>query len=240
MRSTRTRRCSACPNGTTISAANIGPIEVPKLPPSWNTDCANPYRPPEASRAMRADSGWNTAEPSPTSAAAIRMIAYCCATLSSSEAEEGRGHADRQRKRLRLLVGEMTDQRLQQRSGELERQRDHSDLREVERVAVLQNRIDRRNQRLHGIVEEVREADAGEHDVGGGGPPRLPRPARRPQQLTGSASLLLRRRQSCSRQDSRAAMRGGAHVLYDGGCARPSPNQMMAGLQPADANPILP
>src|SRR5258708_40292719 len=30
------------PNGTTISAASTGPIEVPKLPPSWNTDCAQP------------------------------------------------------------------------------------------------------------------------------------------------------------------------------------------------------
>ena len=30
------------PNGTTISAASSGPIEVPKLPPSWNTDCAKP------------------------------------------------------------------------------------------------------------------------------------------------------------------------------------------------------
>ena len=30
------------PNGTTIKAASTGPIEVPKLPPSWNTDCANP------------------------------------------------------------------------------------------------------------------------------------------------------------------------------------------------------
>ena len=61
------------PKGTTISAASSGPIDVPALPPSWNTDCAKPKRPPEARRAMRADSGWNTAEPRPTSAAAIRM-----------------------------------------------------------------------------------------------------------------------------------------------------------------------
>ena len=39
------------------------------LPPTWNTDCAKPYRPPEARRATRDDSGWNTAEPSPTMAA---------------------------------------------------------------------------------------------------------------------------------------------------------------------------
>src|SRR6202035_1687222 len=31
-----------CPNGTTIMAASSGPIEVPALPPTWNTDCAKP------------------------------------------------------------------------------------------------------------------------------------------------------------------------------------------------------
>ena len=82
------------------------------------------------------------------------------------QTEERRGHADRQRKRLRLLVGEMADHRLQQRRGELERQRDQSDLREVQRVIVLQDRVHRCDQRLHGVVEEVREADAGEHDIG--------------------------------------------------------------------------
>ncbi len=83
------------------------------------------------------------------------------------QAEEGRGHADRERVRLRLLVGVVPDHRLQQRGRELEGQRDHADLREVERVGVLQDRIHRGDQRLHGVVEEVREADAGKHDIGG-------------------------------------------------------------------------
>ncbi|MEY9189068.1 hypothetical protein ABH987_002696 [Bradyrhizobium ottawaense] len=82
------------------------------------------------------------------------------------EAEEGRGHADRQRIGLCLLVGVMPDHRLQQRGRELKGERDHADLREVERVGVLQDRIHRGDQRLHGVVEEVREADAGEHDIG--------------------------------------------------------------------------
>ncbi len=88
------------------------------------------------------------------------------------QTEEGRGHADRQRIGLRLLVGVVTDHRLQQRGRELKGQRDHADLREVERVGVLQDRIHRGDQRLHGVVEEVRDADAGEHDIGrarGGG-----------------------------------------------------------------------
>lgn len=82
------------------------------------------------------------------------------------QAEEGRGHADRQRVRLRLLVSVMANHRLEQRGRELEGQRDHADLRKIERVGVLQDRIHRGDQRLHGVVEEVREADAGEHDIG--------------------------------------------------------------------------
>ena len=95
------------------------------------------------------------------------------------QAEEGKAHADRERERLRLLVGEMPDHRLQQRRGELERQRDHADLGEVQRVSVLQDRIDRGDQRLHGVVEEVREADAGQHDIGRPRDSRLGGEARR-------------------------------------------------------------
>ena len=64
-----------CPLGTMMKAASKGPLAVPMLPPTWNTDCAVPCRPPEASRAMRDDSGWNTADPRPTSAAASRSSA---------------------------------------------------------------------------------------------------------------------------------------------------------------------
>jgi hypothetical protein len=73
---------------------------------------------------------------------------------------------DRKRERLCLLVGDMSYHRLKQRSRELERRRDQADLREIQRVRVLQDRIDGGNQRLHSVVEEVREADAGKHDIG--------------------------------------------------------------------------
>jgi len=63
-------------------------------------------------------------------------------------------------------VGEVADRRLQQRSSELERQRDHADLGKIQCVIVLQDRIDRRDQRLHGVVEEMREADPGQHHIG--------------------------------------------------------------------------
>ena len=59
-----------CPRGRTMNAASSGPSDEPKLPPVWNSDCAKPWRPPDASRAMRDDSGWKTADPTPTSPAA--------------------------------------------------------------------------------------------------------------------------------------------------------------------------
>src|SRR5215831_13524407 len=57
-----------CPAGSTINAASSGPSDEPVLPPTWKSDCANPCRPPDAIRATREDSGWNTADPTPTSA----------------------------------------------------------------------------------------------------------------------------------------------------------------------------
>ena len=62
-----------CPRGTTMNAASSGPIAEPVLPPTWNSDCAKPKRPPEAIRATRDASGWNTEEPTPTIAAASRI-----------------------------------------------------------------------------------------------------------------------------------------------------------------------
>src|SRR4051812_13432233 len=62
------------PRGTTMKAASSGPIAEPALPPTWNSDWARPCRPPDAIRATRDASGWNTDEPRPTSAAASRII----------------------------------------------------------------------------------------------------------------------------------------------------------------------
>ena len=61
------------PSGTTIAAASSGPMAAPILPPTWKIDWAKPWRPPEARRARREDSGWKTEEPVPTSPAASRM-----------------------------------------------------------------------------------------------------------------------------------------------------------------------
>ena len=63
-----------CPRGTTTKAASSGPSAWPACPPTWNSDWANPCRPPDASRAMRVDSGWNTDDPVPISAAPTSSI----------------------------------------------------------------------------------------------------------------------------------------------------------------------
>ena len=62
-----------CPLGSTINAASSGPMEEPVFPPTENSDCASPCRPPEAMRAMRDASGWNTADPTPTRATANKI-----------------------------------------------------------------------------------------------------------------------------------------------------------------------
>ena len=68
-----------CPRGTTINAASSGPMADPVLPPTWNSDWANsdwadPCNPPEAMRATRDELGGNTDEPTPTSAAANKIV----------------------------------------------------------------------------------------------------------------------------------------------------------------------
>ena len=72
------------PCGTITHAASSGPTAEPTLPPTWNSDCANPGRPPEAMRATREDSGWNTDEPDPTKAAASSNTGKLGATASNS------------------------------------------------------------------------------------------------------------------------------------------------------------
>src|SRR5271170_2395361 len=62
------------PCGMMIHAAKSGPDALPKLPPTWKTDCASPCWPPDTRRAMRDDSGWKIDDPVPTNAAATRRM----------------------------------------------------------------------------------------------------------------------------------------------------------------------
>ena len=77
-----------------MNAASSGPSDEPALPPVWNSDCAKPWRPPDASRAMRDDSGWKTADPTPTSAAAASTSANRCADATAAAGRQREAHAD--------------------------------------------------------------------------------------------------------------------------------------------------
>ena len=142
-----------------MKAASSGPIAGPALPPTWKSDCARPCRPPEARRAMREDSGWKTAEPKPIMQAPSTRTSEAVGIAEHDQAEEGARHADRQRIGHRPAIGDQSDHRLQQRGGDLEGQRQQADLDEIEIVIRLEQRIERRQQRLHDVVDQMAEAD---------------------------------------------------------------------------------
>ena len=76
-----------------------------------------------------------------------------------SKPDQREAHAGRERIRHRTAIRVEADQRLQQGRGELIRQRDEPDLSEIQVERDLQQRIDRRHQRLHHVVQEVAKAD---------------------------------------------------------------------------------
>jgi hypothetical protein len=72
-------------------------------------------------------------------------------------------HAGHQREGLRAFVRPMTHQGLQDGRRQLEGERDQSDLSVVQLEGILHQGVDRRDQRLHRVVQQVREGD-GEKD----------------------------------------------------------------------------
>ncbi len=77
--------------------------------------------------------------------------------------DHGEGHADDQRIGRRAAVGVVADERLQQRRRHLLRQGHQPDLGEGQGKRGFEQRINGRNQRLDGVVEQVRSGDGAEH-----------------------------------------------------------------------------
>ena len=125
------------------------------------------------------------------------------------QADQRESHAGRQDEIQRPLVQAHPDQRLKERGGELEDEGDEADLEEAQREALTEDRIERRGERLHHVVEHMRGAERDEnaerrrlHGAGGrrggvsicrrschglvpgrraiGAPPKKFRPPRRP------------------------------------------------------------
>jgi hypothetical protein len=127
-----------CPCGMTTAAASSGPTALPVLPPTWKIDCASPGCPPEARRAMREDSGWNTDEPVPPGGRHQHGGEVGRHRQQQQAAQRG-AHAEGQRMRLGVPVGVQAHQRLQQRGRELVGQRDQPDLREAQAELALEH-----------------------------------------------------------------------------------------------------
>jgi hypothetical protein len=79
------------------------------------------------------------------------------------QTDQRRSHAEREREGLRMFVRERADERLQERCGELVRQCDQADVAVVEPQLCLQDRVDRRDQRLQCVVYEMVEAEREEN-----------------------------------------------------------------------------
>ena len=74
------------------------------------------------------------------------------------EAGAGGQHGDGQGERHRPAIRHHADNGLQQRGGDLKSEGKQADLHEIERVIGFQQRIKRRQQRLHDVVQHVAEA----------------------------------------------------------------------------------
>src|SRR5215472_15081079 len=75
------------------------------------------------------------------------------------EAEERKGHADRKRVGHMPTVCVPPHDRLQQRSDDLVGQRERAEVPEEQVKRRLENRVDRRQKRLHHVVQQVAKAD---------------------------------------------------------------------------------
>ena len=81
-----------------------------------------------------------------------------CGEGEREQAEQRRAHARHHRIGPGLAVGDIAEQRLEQRRGDLEGERDQADLHEIEAIGVLDQRIHRRDHRLDQVVEQMRAA----------------------------------------------------------------------------------
>ena len=115
-----------------MKAASSGPSALPTLPPTWKTDWAKPWRPPDAMRATREDFGMEDRRADADQAGGEQQHAVGRRHRQQQQPAEAEAHADGQRIGLRPTVGEKADERLEERGGHLEDEGDQTDLREVE------------------------------------------------------------------------------------------------------------
>ena len=79
------------------------------------------------------------------------------------QADQREGHARGQDEIHRPLVQPHPDQRLKEGSGKLENESNEADLEEAQREPLMEDRIKRRRERLHHVVEHMRGAERDQH-----------------------------------------------------------------------------
>jgi len=88
--------------------------------------------------------------------------AECWRQRQHQNSRERKAHSHCERIRHGPLVGVEPDQRLQKTCHHLVGERQQSDLAEVQMKGALENGIDRRQQRLHHVIDEMADADRGQ------------------------------------------------------------------------------
>ena len=137
------------------------------MPPAggrWRSRRCRPFETPTAPghagrprrRATREDSGWKMEEPMPTSAAAEEQ-GEPVGDGKDEQAHQRESHADRERVRHGPPVGREPHHGLS-REAVAHGQGDQPHLAEIEMEFALQQGVDRRDHRLHHVIQEMGEA----------------------------------------------------------------------------------
>src|SRR6266850_3302701 len=76
------------------------------------------------------------------------------------QADQSYSHANREKIRTVMPIAVQPNQRLQQRSRESSSKRNQTDLPEIQMKRIAQKRINRRQQRLHRVIQQMTKTDS--------------------------------------------------------------------------------
>ncbi len=145
-----------------MAAASRGPMAVPALPPTWKVDSrqaeASPRRQAGYPRGFRVKGRGTDADQRRSSQDRGK-------TADKGEqqyANQGTDHAGGQQIGFRMAVGMEADPGLQQGGGDLESQGDQADLGKSKTITVLEHWIDRGQDGLDQVVDEVGQRTGGQ------------------------------------------------------------------------------
>ena len=143
----QTRLC--WPRGTTMKAASSGPERLAEIAADLEQRLGETVATARGHARHARGFGMEHRRAHADQRRGESRIIGSCRVRHQQQADQGEAHAEHQGIGLRLPVGVDADDRLQHRCRALEGEGDQADLGEGEAVAVLEDRVDRRHQRLH-------------------------------------------------------------------------------------------